>query len=303
MRTELVTTIAHMRELISDARRLGRSVACVPTMGDLHAGHGALIERARAAADVVVVTIFVNPMQFDRKSDYEQYARHLDADRQFCDARNVDIVFAPSAEEMYPEPAATLVEAPDLARHLCGAFRPGHFRGVATVVAKLFNIIQPDTAYFGEKDAQQLAIIRQMVRDLNFAVEIVSVPTVREPDGLALSSRNRRLTPEQRGVAAILFRALAEGQRSIAGGERRAANVIATALHILQREAGIRVEYLEIVDPRMQPVDSISGDVRLAAAVWLGSTRLIDNLLCRPAGSAETQAPGAQLAGASPGAP
>ena len=207
MRTELVTTIAHIRELISTARRGARSVACVPTMGALHAGHGALIERARAASDVVVVTIFVNPIQFDRRDDYEQYARHLDADRKFCDARNVDIVFAPSAEEIYPESIATFVEVPDLAHHLCGAFRPGHFRGVATVVAKLFNIIQPDTAYFGEKDAQQLAIIRQMVRDLNFAVDILPVPTMREPDGLALSSRNQRLTPEQRRMAPTLFRA------------------------------------------------------------------------------------------------
>jgi pantoate--beta-alanine ligase len=280
MRAELVTTIARMREAIRAARREGRPVACVPTMGDLHAGHGALIERARAAAGVVVVTIFVNPMQFDRRSDYEQYARNLEADREFCDARGVDIIFAPPAQEMHPEPLATFVETPDFARHLCGAFRPGHFRGVATVVAKLFHIVQPDTAYFGEKDAQQLAIIQQMVRDLNFAVEIVPVPTVREPDGLALSSRNRRLMPDERRMAATLFRALTEGQRSIAGGERRAANAIAVVRQVLESQAGIRVEYVEAVDRRMQPVDSISGGVRLAAAVWLGSTRLIDNLLC-----------------------
>lgn len=158
MKSELVTTIAELRERIAAARRERHSVGCVPTMGALHAGHGALIEQARAAADVVVVTIFVNPIQFDRKDDYEQYARHLDADREFCDARGVDIIFAPPVEEMYPEPSATFVEAPELARYLCGAFRPGHFRGVATVVAKLFNIVQPDTAYFGEKDGQQLAI-------------------------------------------------------------------------------------------------------------------------------------------------
>src|ERR1035437_4004066 len=281
MRTELVTTIAHIRELISTARRGARSVACVPTMGALHAGHGALIERARAASDVVVVTIFVNPIQFDRRDDYEQYARHLDKDRKFCDARSVDIVFAPSAEEMYPGSIATLVEAPDLARHLCGAFRAGHFRGVATVVAKLFNIIQPDTAYFGEKDAQQLAIIQHMARDLNFAIDIVPVPTMRDPDGLALSSRNQRLTPQQRRMAPTLFRALTEGQRSVAGGERQAAKVKAMVLQVLESEPGIRVEYVEIVDPRMQPVDYISADVRLVAAVWVGPTRLIDNLLCR----------------------
>jgi pantoate--beta-alanine ligase len=234
----------------------------------------------------MVVTIFVNPIQFDRRDDYEQYARHLDADRKFCDARGVDIVFAPSAEEMYPESIATFVEVPDLARHLCGAFRPGHFRGVATVVAKLFNIIQPDTAYFGEKDAQQLAIIQQMVRDLNFAVGIVPVPTMREPDGLALSSRNQRLTPEQRRTAPALFRALTEGQRLIAGGERQAVKVKARVLNVLESQAGARVEYVEIVDPRMEPVNYISGDVRLVAAVWFGSTRLIDNLLCRVAEAA-----------------
>jgi len=291
MRAELIATIVRMRERLALARLRGRSVACVPTMGSLHAGHGALIERARAASDVVVVTIFVNPIQFDRSDDYEQYARRLDADRGYCDARDVDIVFVPSAEEMYPEPIATFVEVPEFARHLCGAFRPGHFRGVATVVAKLFNIIQPDTAYFGEKDAQQLAIIQQMVRDLNFAVEIVPVPTVREPDGLALSSRNRRLTPEQRRIAPTLYRALTEGQRSIESGERQAAKVKAAVLNILESEPALRTEYAEIVDPRMQPVDSISADVRLVAAVWVGSTRLIDNLLCRTAELAEAPAP------------
>ena len=280
MRAELVATIARMRELTAAARRQSRAVACVPTMGALHAGHGALIERARAAADVVVVTIFVNPMQFDRKDDYEQYARQLDADREFCDERNVDTIFAPPAEEMYPEPSATFVEVPDLGARLCGAFRPGHFRGVATVVAKLFHIVQPDLAFFGEKDAQQLAIIRQMVRDLNFPVEIAPVPTVREPDGLALSSRNQRLTAEQRRMAPALFRALSEGRRSIAGGERQAVKVKAAALEVLESEPGIRVEYVEVVDARMQPVDHITGDALLMAAVWIGTTRLIDNVGC-----------------------
>jgi pantoate--beta-alanine ligase len=298
MAAEVVTTIAEMRQFVEAARRQKRSpklsidaarpgsclVACVPTMGDLHAGHGALIEKARAASEVVVVTIFVNPTQFERKDDYDKYTRDPAADRHFCDARNVDAIFAPSAGEMYPEPLATFVEAPELARHLCGAFRPGHFRAVATVVAKLFNIVQPDTAYFGEKDAQQLAIIRRMVRDLNFAVEIVPVPTVREPDGLALSSRNRRLTPEERRAAPALFRALTEGQHSIAGGERIAARVKAAVLRLLESEPLIRVEYVEAADARMQPVERISSDVRLMAAVWLGSTRLIDNVLCRGAG-------------------
>jgi pantoate--beta-alanine ligase len=278
MTAELVTTIADVRERVAAARRQARSVACVPTMGALHAGHGALIERARAESDLVVVTIFVNPIQFDRREDYRQYSRQIEADRGFCDARKVDIIFAPSAAEIYPEPVASFVDVPDLARHLCGAFRPGHFRGVATVVAKLFHIVQPDTAYFGEKDAQQLAIIRQMVRDLNFPVGIVAVPTVRESDGLALSSRNQRLTPEQRRIAPALFRALTEGQRAIAAGQRQSAKVKAAVLGVLEAEPCIRVEYVELVDPRMQPVEQVSGDVRLAAAVWLGSTRLIDNV-------------------------
>ena len=285
MKTDLVTTIAHMRELISAARRQSRSVACVPTMGALHAGHGLLINQARAASDLVVVTIFVNPIQFDRIDDYEQYARHLAADHAFCDARDVDIIFAPAVQEMYPQPASTFVEVPDLARHLCGAFRPGHFRGVATVVAKLFNIIQPDSAYFGEKDAQQLAIIQQMVWDLNLPIRIVPVPTMREADGLALSSRNQRLTPDQRRIAPTLFKALVEGQRSIAGGERQAANVKATVLHVLECQPELRVEYLAIVDSRMQPVEYVPVDGRLVAAVWCGATRLIDNVRCCTSGS------------------
>jgi pantoate--beta-alanine ligase len=250
-------------------------------MGALHEGHGSLMERARAESDIVVVTIFVNPIQFDRREDYERYAKDLKSDVAFCERRNVDVVFAPSVEEMYPELAETFIDVPDIARHLCGPFRPGHFRGVATVVAKLFNIVQPDVAYFGEKDAQQLAVIQQMVRDLNFAITIVAIPTVREPDGLALSSRNRRLTPEQRQTAPRLFAALSEGQRLIAKGERDPEEVKRAAHKILEDPDRLRVEYFEIVDTRrMQPVETISGDVRLAVAAWVGSTRLIDNVLC-----------------------
>ena len=207
-------------------------------------------------------------------------ACNIEADRLFCEARGVDAVFAPAAEEMYPEPAGTFVEVPEVAQHLCGAFRPGHFRGVATVVAKLFHIVQPDTAYFGEKDAQQLAVIGQMVCDLNFPVRIVPVPTVREPDGLALSSRNQRLSPEERRIAPALYQALTAGRDLIAGGERDASKVKAAALRALASEPGIRLEYLEVVDTRMQPVERIAGVVRLAAAAWIGSTRLIDNVAC-----------------------
>jgi pantoate--beta-alanine ligase len=280
MSVELIRTIARMREW-----RARRDAGCVPTMGALHPGHGALIDRARVDSGAVVVTIFVNPTQFDRQQDYERYARTLDADLEFCRARNVAAVFAPSVEEMYPEPGAVFVETPELARYLCGAFRPGHFRGVATVVAKLFNIVQPGAAYFGQKDAQQLAIIEQMVRDLNFPVRIVAVPTVREPDGLALSSRNQRLTPEERRIAPVLFQALQEGQRRIAAGETGSEGVKRAALKVLETEPAMRIEYLDVVDPRrMEPVDPITGPVRLAAAVWLGSTRLIDNVLCATGG-------------------
>jgi pantoate--beta-alanine ligase len=278
MTARLVTTISEMREVIRSARREGRSISCVPTMGALHAGHGALIERARGVADVLVVTIFVNPIQFDRKDDYQAYAINLDADREFCENRSVDIVFAPSAAEMYPEPIETIVDVPALAAHLCGGFRPGHFRGVGTVVAKLFNIVQPDVACFGEKDAQQLAIIRRMVRDLNFPVGIIPVETVREADGLALSSRNKRLSPQEREIAPVLFRALSAGKRLAAEGERSARVVRRAVLAIIATEPEIRVEYLEAVDERMQPVECMSDAVRIAAAVFLGSVRLIDNV-------------------------
>jgi pantoate--beta-alanine ligase len=250
-------------------------------MGALHEGHGALIDCARAACDIVVVTIFVNPVQFDRKEDYERYVINQEADLQFCSRRDVDIVFAPPVAEMYPEPVDSFVEVPDLSTHLCGAFRPGHFRGVATVVTKLFHIIQPDIAFFGEKDAQQLAIIQRMVRDLNFPVEIAPVPTVRESDGLALSSRNQRLSSGERRIAPVLFAALTAGQGAIAGGERCGTEIRRIVLGLLEAQPAIRVEYVEIVNARMQPVEQIVSDVRIAAAVWLGSTRLIDNVPVR----------------------
>jgi pantoate--beta-alanine ligase len=280
----LISAIAELRERVAAARRAGGAVGCVPTMGSLHAGHGALVDRARAESTVVVVTIFVNPIQFDRKEDYDRYARSLPADLAFCDARGVDLVFAPSVEEMYPEPSGVFIEAPALSRHLCGQFRPGHFRGVATVVGKLFHIVEPDLAFFGEKDAQQLAIVERMVKDLNFPVRIVPVPTVREADGLALSSRNARLSAGERRVAPLLYQALLEGRRAIAQGERDARKIRSRALGALAAEPAMRVEYLEVVDRAMQPVAQVESGVRIAAAVWLGSTRLIDNVFCAPDG-------------------
>jgi len=287
---QLFRKIEEIREMLARVRRMGATVGFVPTMGALHDGHGRLIDLARRETDCVVVSVFVNPIQFDRKDDLEKYPRNLDADLKFCTERRADLVFAPPVEEMYPEEPKTFVEVRGVSDGLCGAFRPGHFRGVATVVLKLFHIVEPHRAYFGEKDAQQLAVIRRMVRDLNLTVEIVPVPTVRESDGLALSSRNQRLSPEERRIAPVLFQALLVAQKYIAAGETDPAAVKAAAQAVLERQPALRVEYLEVVDPdEMQPVGRINGPVRVAAAAWLGSTRLIDNLLCEPGADHEVR--------------
>jgi len=280
---ELLRTIPEIRSRLAEVRRSGCTVGFVPTMGALHAAHGALIRRAWEESDFVVVSVFVNPTQFDRGEDFDRYPRTLPADVEFCAALDVDIVFAPDAKEMYAEPHLTLVEVSSLSERLCGEFRPGHFRGVATVVAKLLNIVQPDSAYFGEKDAQQLAIVRKMVTDLNVPVTIVPVATVREPDGLAMSSRNRRLDAGERRIAPTLYQALQAAAKRVASGATSPEEVRSAALAVIESEDAIRVEYLEIVNPeRMQPVERIDGPVCIAAAVWIGATRLIDNVLCQP---------------------
>ena len=274
-----VRSIAQVREQVAAARREGHAIGLVPTMGALHAGHAALIDRARREAGFLVVSIFVNPIQFDRREDYQAYAIELSADLEFCAARGVDLVFTPSAAEMYPPGAGSSVEVAGLSEHLCGKFRPGHFRGVATVVAKLFLIVAPDRAYFGKKDAQQLAVIQRMAADLNFPIEIVAVPTVREPDGLAVSSRNARLTAEERAAAPVVYRALERARQRLAQGDRGAAEIRQAGLEVLAQEPSARVEYLEVVDARsMAPVEEVTGPVRIAAAVWFGATRLIDNV-------------------------
>jgi pantoate--beta-alanine ligase len=283
MSAQLFRKVDEMREMLARVRRMGASTGLVPTMGALHEGHGRLMEAARRENDCVVASIFVNPIQFDRQEDLDRYPRALDADLDFCGERKVDIVFAPDAAEMYPRPPLTFVDVTRVGEKLCGEFRPGHFRGVATVVLKLFHIIQPDRAYFGEKDAQQLAVIRRMVRDLNLAVEVMPVPTARDADGLALSSRNQRLSAEERKIAPILYQALLVSQQLVGSGSTDAAEVKAVAQAVLAQQPGVRTEYLEVVDPEeMQPVERIDGPVRVAAAVWLGSTRLIDNMLCQP---------------------
>jgi pantoate--beta-alanine ligase len=249
-------------------------------MGALHAGHEKLIEVARSECRTVVVSIFVNPIQFGPNEDYSRYPRTLDEDLEKCKRLAVDLVFAPSVEEMYPSPQLAFVEVARVSEHLCGKFRPGHFRGIATVVMKLLNIIQPDRAYFGEKDLQQLTVIRRMVADLNLPVSIAGIPTVREPDGLALSSRNKYLTAEERKAAPVLYRALQEAAGRLRSGERDATNVRNAGLRVLEEQSVIRVEYFEIVDSEeLQPVTIIQRSVHIAAAVWIGKTRLIDNIL------------------------
>ena len=283
MSVELIRTVEQVRTFVADLRRPGKTIGLVPTMGALHEGHGGLMERARAECDVVLVSLFVNPIQFGHGEDLSRYPRSLDEDLIFCDVRRVDAVFAPSNEEVYPEPLHTFVEVGLEAENLCGPGRPGHFRGVGTVVLKLLNIVQPHRAYFGEKDIQQLAVVRRMVRDLNLPVEIVGSPTSREPDGLAISSRNQYLGADERQVACVLYRALGVARQRIGDGSDDPNVAKEAALKVLGVEPLARVDYLEIVDPiDMQPVDKISGPVRAVGAIWIGETRLIDNVLCEP---------------------
>ena len=278
-----VRAVDEVRSNLAIARRAARTVGLVPTMGALHAGHASLMEKARAECDVVAVSIFVNPLQFGPSEDYQRYPRPLETDLEVCRRAGVDVVFAPALDDLYVSEQRTFVEVTHLADHLCGPFRPGHFRGVATVVAKLFNVIQPDRAYFGEKDYQQLCIIRKMVLDLNFPTEIVPVPIYRDTDGLALSSRNAYLDAEERAAAPALFRALTSARKMIEEGEKDVGIVKEASSWILDAESKIRTEYFEIVDPvELQPVPEITGPVRLAAAIWIGKTRLIDNVAAAP---------------------
>ena len=290
MNPQVLTSIAPLRDRVAEARRAGLRVGLVPTMGALHAGHARLIEHARRQCECVVVSIFVNPLQFDREDDLDRYPRTLQADVDMCATCGVDLVFAPAVEEMYQGAPSCVVEVGRIADHLCGRHRPGHFRSVATVVMNLFQIVQPDRAYFGEKDAQQLAMIRHLVRDFNVPVRIEAVATVRDTDGVALSSRNERLDPEERALARSLYSGLCEARRQISLGEHDAGRVKTAAVTQLPRDDRLRLEYLEIVDPEnLQPVERIEGPVLVAGALWVGSTRLIDNLLCSPSPSPPTE--------------
>ncbi len=281
MKTESIPTVDQLRVCLSEGRRQGKTVGLVPTMGALHEGHGCLIEQARGECDVLVVSVYVNPLQFGPEEDLTCYPRDLASDLLFCEQRGVDVVFAPSNEEIYSDTQHTFVEHGVEGAALCGEHRPGHFRGVATVVLKLFNIVQPNRAYFGEKDIQQLAVLGRMTKDFNLPIDIVEVPTRREPDGLAISSRNQYLNSEERRAAGVLYRALRIARQRIADGNLDPSVATRGALTVLELEPLARVEYLEIVDPGlMQPVDQITGPVRVVGAIRIGNTRLIDNVLC-----------------------
>jgi pantoate--beta-alanine ligase len=276
---EVIRESARLRQRLQEIRQGNRSIGLVPTMGALHAGHVALLQAARRQNDIVVATIFVNPLQFDRQQDLDSYPRNMEADLKVCDDCGADFVFAPTETDLYPAQQLTFVISPTLSANLCGQFRPGHFRGVATVVLKLFNVVQPDRTYFGEKDAQQLAIVRRMVQDLNVPLTVVPVATIREPDGLAISSRNKLLTAEQREVAPVLSRALRGVVDLIRNGEHSVSVLREQALATFAPYPQARVEYFEIVDPEvLAPVESINGPVLVAGALWLGSVRLIDNM-------------------------
>jgi pantoate--beta-alanine ligase len=278
---ELIETVDALRERLQPVRLSEDVMGLVPTMGAFHEGHLRLIKKARQDCRCVVVSIFVNPHQFGPEEDFQTYPQTLDSDLAHCEELGVDVVFAPSVEQMYPQEQLAFVEVKKLAEHLCGVYRKDHFKGVATVVLKLLNMVQPDRAYFGEKDAQQLAIVRRLIHDLNVPVQIVPVSIVREPDGLAMSSRNRYLQPEERELAPVLYRALQIAIEQIESGETVVQSILGKARRILEEDSLIAVEYLELVDPeQMQPVSEVTGPVRVCAAIRIGSTRLIDNVLC-----------------------
>ena len=279
---EIVRRAHSMREISRQARAAGKRIGFVPTMGALHEGHLSLIRRVKAASDVVVVSVFVNPTQFGPGDDFDRYPRDLARDADKCIGEGVDWLFAPEAEEMYPPGASTFVEVADLSSRLEGASRPGHFRGVATVVLKLLEAVRPHTVAFGQKDAQQAIIVQRMVRDLMLDTEVLVLPIVRDKDRVALSSRNVNLSREERAAAAAIPRALQAAEEAIASGERDPQKVADRVRELLEAETLLRVDYVALVDTgKLQPVPAIEGEVLLAVAVWAGRTRLIDNTVVR----------------------
>jgi pantoate--beta-alanine ligase len=278
-----VVTIAETRAACRAAHASGRRVGLVPTMGALHEGHLSLVRAAKAMCDAVAVSIFVNPAQFGPNEDLSRYPRPFERDCQLLEKEGIDILFAPRVEATYPPGAVSWVLVEGLSEKLDGGSRPGHFRGVTTIVAKLFHIVEPDVAFFGQKDAAQLAVIRRMVQDLNFAVEIVACPIVREPDGLAMSSRNAYLNRDERVRALALQRSLQEARKQFLAGERSAAKLISIGKEVLAGEPVVRLDYFEIVDPdTLEPIERVSQKALVAVAAFVGKTRLIDNLMLEP---------------------
>ncbi|HPN75067.1 MAG TPA: pantoate--beta-alanine ligase [Candidatus Marinimicrobia bacterium] len=276
---QILTKIEDIRQELLVIRTSAKKIALVPTMGYLHEGHLSLVDVAKVNADVVVMSIFVNPTQFAPNEDLMRYPRDIERDERLARERGVDYIFHPEVAEMYPDPYFTYVVTEQLAKVLCGISRPTHFRGVTTVVAKLFNIIQPDVAVFGQKDAQQAVIIRQMVRDLNFTIKIIVAPIVREPDGLAMSSRNFYLTPEERQQAPIIFKALQAARENVKNGLTDANQVRDQITKMIQTSPLARIDYVEIIDDQtLTPVETVKPGTFAAVAVYYGKTRLIDNI-------------------------
>jgi len=275
-----IQTVHAMRSWSRGLQREGVTIGLVPTMGALHEGHRSLIRAARLACDASAVSIFVNPLQFGPLEDFDRYPRSLAQDLRLCQSAGVDAVFIPRAQEMYPPDFETAVSVQRLTRRYEGLSRPGHFGGVTTVVMKLLNIVRPDKAFFGQKDYQQTVVVERLVKDLNLDTEIVVRPTVREPDGLALSSRNRHLSPEERKAATVLYRALSDGRELIRAGERSVKKVEAAMTRLIWAEPMARLDYLAVADPiTLDEVRSVRGRVVLLLAVWIGKSRLIDNLI------------------------
>jgi len=276
----IIRSTSSLQQLIKKIKLTGRTVGFVPTMGALHEGHRALLRRCRRENDIVVLSVFVNPKQFGPKEDLAKYPRREHDDKKLAKKEKVDIIFLPSVKEMYPEGYVTYIEVERMTQALCGRSRPGHFKGVTTVVGKLLNIVMPDRLYLGQKDAQQAAVLARMTRDLSFSVTVKICPTVREPDGLAMSSRNEYLTVDQRKEAAVLYRALRETRRSVTAGDRSAKMIVNKIRSRITRESSGRIDYVECVDAdTLAPLKRIQGKTLIALAVWFGKTRLIDNIV------------------------
>lgn len=277
---KIVTNIKTVQQLICRAKLKKKRIGFVPTMGYLHEGHAALLKKCRQENDLSILSIFVNPKQFAPGEDLSRYPRDNKKDELLAKRTKVDIIFRPSEKEMYPTDYLTTVDVAKMTEGLCGRFRPGHFTGVTTVVAKLLNIVSPDVLYLGQKDAQQAAVIQRMILDLNFPVKVKVLPTVREKDGLALSSRNVYLTPEERSEAPILFKSLRKAKEQILAEERKAADIIAIMTNMITEQSSARIEYIECVDQQtLQPVQILKGNILIALAVYFGKARLIDNIM------------------------